>query len=216
MKQAILILIISFFAVCCNNTKGNAPAENNKVNDTVTTPMSASTVSTDSDQQTLAVPDTMPVPANRLIIPGKSIGLTYIDEKQDEVMKHLGSPATGDASMGGKSEAIWYSKPVVHGADTIINETTIYFYTDNYGEKNAVSKVDHIRITSGYFLTAQHIGNGSSLESIQKYFHNLQQTGTDTAPKTNKPITIYNDSKSGIEFQIEDGKCIALSVYKPY
>jgi hypothetical protein len=216
MKQALFILVISFFVVCCNNSKRSASAENSKANDTVTTPMSAGTVATDSDRQALTDLDTMPVPANRLIIPGKSIGLTYIDEKEDDVMKRLGESATGDASMGGKSEATWYSKPVVHGTDTIINETTIYFYTDNYGEKNAVSKVDHIKITSGYFLTAQHIGNGSSLDSIQKYFPKLEQTGTDTAPKTNKPIIIYNDSKAGIQFQIEDGKSVALSVYKSY
>ena len=211
MKPVPVIIAIAIFFFCCNNSKEKTAPENDTIKDSVNT-----ITATDTSQQIISLPDTIPVPASRLIIPGKSIGLTSIDEKEDAVMKRLGTPAAGDASMGGKSVAIWYSKPFVRGTDTITNETDVYFYTQNFGEEHPVIMVDHITITSGYFMTADHIGNGSSLESIQKYFPNIQKISTDISAKTKKPVTIYNDDHAGIEFQIADGKCIAISVYRPY
>jgi hypothetical protein len=212
MKPSLAMTAAAFFFFCCNNSKEKNVAGNNDPKDSV----HANTVITnDTGQHSTELPDTIPVPANRLIIPGKSIGLTYLDEKQDDVMKRLGSPASGDASMGGHSEANWYSKPVIHGKDTVINETDIFFYTNNFGEANSVVLVDHIRVTSGYFLTAQHVGAGTLLDTIQKYFPGLKKTGTDTSPKTKKQIDIYDDEHAGIGFEIADGKCIAISVYKP-
>ncbi len=157
-----------------------------------------------------------PVPPKKLIVPGKSIGLTAIDQKEADVVKRLGKPNTGDASMGGHTEAIWYSKPIIHGADTVVNETTIYFYTDHFGEKNSTVKVDRISITSGYFETINHIKTGATLEAVQKYFPHLKQSGTDINEKTKAEITIYMDEKNGIGFEFEEGKCKRISVFKPY
>jgi hypothetical protein len=212
MKPALTITAAAFFFFCCNNSKEKNAPGNNEVKDSVN---ANKIIPSTTGQHITELPDTTPVPAHRLIIPGKSIGLTYLDQKQDDVMKQLGSPASGDASMGGHSEAIWYSKPVIHGTDTVINETDVFFYTNNFGEPNQVVLVDHIKITSGYFLTAQHVGTGSSLDTIQKYFPGIKKTGTDTLPKTKKQVVTYDDEHAGIGFDVEDGKCVAISVYKP-
>ncbi|MFN8290420.1 MAG: hypothetical protein U0U70_09195 [Chitinophagaceae bacterium] len=159
-------------------------------------------------------PDTSPVKSTRLIVPGKSIGLTAIEQKMSSVIRRLGNPASGDASMGGHSMSVWYSKPVIHGTDTLINETDIYFYTQHFGEPNPIVRVDHIRVTSSYFMTASRIGVGSALEAVQKNFPGLTKSGTETSPKTNRPVDTYSDDHLGISFEIEEGKCVAVTVYR--
>ena len=95
------------------------------------------------------------VTANRLIVPGKSIGLTSIGEKNADALKHLGPPATQDAGMG-KELATWYT---IHGTDTS-SQMNIFFVT-NMGNADEASRVEHIRITSSFFSTYDHIRIGS-------------------------------------------------------
>ena len=147
------------------------------------------------------------IPA-RLIKPGKSIGLTSINEKAATVRKVLGDPAVEDAAMG-KSMETWYSK----GNNN--NETDIFF-TTNMGGHDETSRVDHIRITSPYFLSAGRIGTGTGLASIQKHFLKLKKIAFYTSPKTKRQVTIYDDTKNGIAFEIDDlVKCIAITIHKP-
>ncbi len=60
-------------------------------------------------------------------------------------------------------------------------------------------------------MTAQHIGVGSNLEAIQKNFSGLKKTNSVTDVKTNLNMDIYDDD-SGIEFEIENGKCVGITV----
>ncbi|HEY6062319.1 MAG TPA: hypothetical protein VIV35_01850, partial [Chitinophagaceae bacterium] len=125
MKYFLQLLIsVSLFIACNSGKEKTASATNNASTDSITT---SNMISPDSNYQVTAVTDTTPVSASRLIIPGKSIGLTSINQKIEDAMKHLGPPASEDAAMGGKELDTWYSKPVVHGTDTIINETDIFF-----------------------------------------------------------------------------------------
>lgn len=157
--------------------------------------------------------DTTPVKASRLIVPGKSIGRTTINQTFEAVIKQLGEPANGDASMGGHSTSNWYSKPVIHGKDTIIYETNVDFYTKNFGEENSVILVAHIRVTSPYFMTAKHVGVGSSLKTIKKYYPAAVKMSSDTDPGAGKQTDTYTDEKKGIEFEVSGGKCVAVKVY---
>lgn len=158
--------------------------------------------------------DTIKVSASRLIIPGKSIGRTAIKQKMTVVLKKLGKPASSDASMGGHTMCTWYSKPKISGKDTLINETDIYFYTKNFGEANAVALVDHIRVTSSYFRTAENIGVGTSLDKIQNKFPGAVLQSSEPDAKTGKIIDNYYDEKKGIAFDIMDRKCVAITVYR--
>ena len=65
------------------------------------------------------------VDSSGLIIPGKSIGQVYLNERGDSIFSKLGKPDTGDAAMG-KSVSIYKNKE--NGS-----EFKIYFIT-NMGE----------------------------------------------------------------------------------
>jgi hypothetical protein len=214
MKLILSITLASSLCIACNAGKDKAATTNNTITDTAKT---NTVTSTDPVQQTGAISDTIPVPANRLIVPGKSIGLTSLDQKIEEATKHLGPPASEDAAMGGKELDIWYSKPVIHGTDTVINETDIFFTSNmNVEGSDQTTRVKHIRITSGFFATAQHIHNGSSHDSIQMNFPGIKKIAVYISPKTKKQVTIYDDSKSGIAFEIDDQhKCVGITVHKP-
>lgn len=161
----------------------------------------------------VTVADNTPVSASRLIIPGKSIGLTSINLKHAKAMKNLGKPANTEGAMGGKELATWYSKPVIHGSDTVINEIEIFF-TTQMGIENE-SRVSHIRITSSFFTTAQHTGTGSHMDMIRKYFPNLKEIATYTSLKTKRQVFIYDDNKKGIAFEMDNGVCVGITVHKP-
>ena len=215
MNHFLSISFTAFLFIACNagkektaSTTNNAITDSSKPNN-INLP--------DSNQQLIAVADTTPVSASRLIIPGKSIGLTSINQKMEEAMKHLGPPASEDAAMGGKELDTWYSKPVVHGTDTVINETEIFF-TSNMNEEGSdqTTRVKHIRITSGFFATAGHISTGSGLDSVQKYFPGMKKIASYTSPKTKKTVQVYDENKAGIAFEIDDhNKCVGITVHKP-
>lgn len=156
------------------------------------------------------------VPSNRLITPGKKIGMTSLNENSVLVYKNLGPSSMDDAAMGGKNLATWYSKPVVKGGDTIIHETDIYFTTAAFGTANAIARVQLIRITSPWFQTKQKIGVGSSLSKIQQSFTKLKKAASYISPKTQETVFIYDANTSGIAFEIDaQQNCIGITVHKP-
>lgn len=210
MKYFLSSILAASFFIACNAGKEKTATEKNTAEDSV---KPNNIASADTSQQIVSVADTTPVPANRLIIPGKSIGLTSLGQKNSELSKHLGPAAKGEAAMGGKTLLTWYSKPVIHGTDTVINETEIYFTTQM--EEETESRVRHIRITSSFFATAQHISTGSTQDSIQKYFPGIKKIASYTSPKTKKQVLIYDDVKGGIAFEIENGKCVGITVHQP-
>lgn len=156
------------------------------------------------------------IPHARLIIPGKSIGLSFINEKDAQLYKQLKKPATEDASMGGKVVATWYSGPIIHTGDTVINSTNIYF-TTNMGQKNQATRIDHIRVTSSFFITKQGLSSGSTFRNIQKQFPKIRKAGSYTSPSTKQEVIIYDDVAGGIAFEIDaQHKCIAITVHPPH
>lgn len=205
MKRILPILTVAFL-LACNPGKEKTATENNTTTDPAETNIVASS---DKSQQAVLVADTTPVPANRLIIPGKSIGLTSIDQKNAEAMKHLGPPATKDAAMG-KELATWYS---IHGKDTV-SEVNIFFIT-NMGADDEASRVNHIRVTSPFFMTALHIGTGSVQDSIKKYFPGIKKIAAYTSTQTKSQVLVYDDNHSGVAFEIANGKCVGITVHKP-
>lgn len=205
MKHAFIITIAAFL-FACNNGKEKNTENNNSNNDTAATNAIAAV---DTSQKLNTVSDTMLIASNRLIVAGKGIGLTSIDQKADEAMKHLGPPATQDAAMG-KELATWYS---IRGKDTV-SEVNIFFVT-NMGADDEAKRVNHIRVTSSFFTTAILVGTGSGMNDVQQNFPGIKKIASYTSPKTKNRVLIYDDSKSGIAFEIENGKCVGITVHKP-
>lgn len=152
---------------------------------------------------------------NDTIVAGRSIGKTYINEKMELLGAELGKPDDGDAAMG-KAISIWTIDPSGRGTDTITHTITVYS-TTNFGAKDEAPKVESIRITSPYFKTPEMVRSGSTLAFIKLQYPTIKKpTATYTDKKTGEEITIYDEQKQGISFEISpSGKCIGIGVHKP-
>ena len=138
-----------------------------------------------------------------LIIPGKSIGKTKINEDAELVYKNLGKPDGGDAAMG-KSVAIWYANH-----DSTGHSTAIYT-TRNMGNSEA-ALIRQIRVTSPVFKTSEGLGAASDLSEIEKIF-NLKEV--EKYPDSGKQYQVY-DAREGIAFEIgPNKKCVAVIVHE--
>ncbi|QNF31753.1 hypothetical protein HUW51_03080 [Adhaeribacter swui] len=155
---------------------------------------------------------TASIDSSRLIVPGKSIGLTALQEKAEAVTARLGKPDQGDAAMG-KALSTWFSKPAANAKDTTRHQTTLYFKT-NMGAPNQASRVDQIRVTSPYFITTDSVHVNASLSVIQKAFPGVVKAGAYPVPKTTGKIFIYDAAAAGIAFEInEQERCVAITVH---
>jgi hypothetical protein len=155
------------------------------------------------------------VPSAFLIILGKSIGLSAINTSATSLYKRLGKPSAEDASMGGKSLVTWYSKPVIHLKDTVVNEVEIYFTTPNFGMARATAKAQIIRITSPRFITREQVGVGASFKQLRRCFAKIKKIGSYFSPKAQQEVTIYDDVVSGIAFEVsQQQKCVGVTIHK--
>ena len=144
------------------------------------------------------------VPAAQLIVPGKSIGQTKLQEDAILVYKRLGRPDAGDAAMG-KSLATWYA-----GHRPLGYQTQVFFSRYMGGMDDITSRVKQIRVTSPYFKTAAGIGPGSTLKQINAVFK-ARKTAAFTEHK--QRYFIY-DTFKGIAFESNaSGKCTGVIVY---
>jgi hypothetical protein len=147
------------------------------------------------------------VSAAQLIDPGKSIGLTHLNESLDSVILHLGKPDRGDAAMGA-AFTTWFAKH-----DSLGHETDIYSHRTMGAKDEAINHVKLIRVTSPYFKTVQGVGTGLSLTEIGKHFH-VEHIADYI--KTSDTLMVYDDAKEGISFEIDKtGKCTGVSVHAP-
>ncbi len=145
------------------------------------------------------------IPANRLIVPGKSIGLTNINEPTETAMKSLGKPDAGDAAMG-KSVNTWYSK------NNPEYKTQVYSSTQ-FGSDGDRPVVKSIRITNPFFQTANGLKPGSHSKEIMAYFNGLLLSGSYRSPQGT--VKVYDDTKTGIAFEVnEQDICVGICVHE--
>ncbi|TSD64860.1 hypothetical protein FFF34_013250 [Inquilinus sp. KBS0705] len=143
--------------------------------------------------------------AAQLIVPGKSVGQTTINEAAESVHKKLGNADDGDAAMG-KSMSIWYANH-----DTVGYKTQIYF-SRNMGN-DETSRVKQIRVTSPWFKVSDAIHAGAPLKNAAQAFK-LTPSGTFT--EKGNTYTIYDDTTSGIAFEANNHDiCTGIVVYEP-
>jgi hypothetical protein len=143
------------------------------------------------------------VSAAQLIVPGKSIGQTSLQEDAKLVLQKLGKPDDGDSAMG-KSLFTWYANHYPFGYETQV------FCSHPMGGNESVSRVKQIRVTSPYFKTANGIGAGATLKQINASF---KLTKTATFKEDKHWFAVYNSDK-GIAFETNAaGKCVGVIVY---
>lgn len=146
------------------------------------------------------------VSAAQLIVRGKSIGQTKLNEDAKLVFQRLGKPDGGDAAMG-KSLAVWYANHNPQGY-----QTQIFFSRQMGAADENVSRVKQIRVTSPYFKTVNGIGAGSTLKQIHASFK-VKKTASYKEKK--QSFSVY-DTDKGIAFETAaTGKCVGVIVYLP-
>lgn len=154
-------------------------------------------------------PTAVPVPSQEpvapdnayLIVPGKAIGNTRIDENIDDVIRLLGKPDDSDAAMQ-KSVSFYYK-----GAYS----TAILSARDTEGDHPA-AKVKQIRVTSPAFKTEDSLHVGSTLDELQAKYQLKKAT---TYKGEGGECTVW-DAGHGIAFETNPAKSvIAVIVYAP-
>ncbi|WP_345953906.1 hypothetical protein [Mucilaginibacter sp. PAMB04168] len=146
-----------------------------------------------------------PVPADRLIVPGKSVGRTVLNDNGAEVVKRLGRPDAGDAAMG-KAVSIWYANH-----DSTAHQTMIYT-ARQMGTSDETARVKQIRITSPWFTTADSVRTGVPLQQIKQHY---ELTKAAYYTKGKKQFTLYTTTR-GITFEIDSySNCSAIIIGEP-
>ncbi len=154
-----------------------------------------------------ALPATAQVSSN-LIVPGKSIGQTYLGKNGSTYLNQLPKPNAIDAGMS-QTRQVWVSKKDGR-------TDTLFIHTVSNGALgvqpiNGVT-IDSIRVTSPWFHTRDGLSTGSTKAQILRYFPN--------ARSVNGEPTIYDDSKRGIAFEFAKNvtaksACIAIMIHPP-
>ena len=145
-----------------------------------------------------------PITADRLIVPGKRIGMTRLNGNADSLVTKLGKPDSGDAAMGAQMMT-WINKH-----DTNKYRTTVYSHRNMGGADENVSYIKEIRVTSPWFKTADYAGAGSALKDIKKLYK-LKMHMLDTYKKK---YALYDDVNAGIAFEVDStGKCAAVLIH---
>ncbi|TSJ41056.1 hypothetical protein FO440_15105 [Mucilaginibacter corticis] len=133
------------------------------------------------------------VSTTELIKPGKSIGQVTINETDQNLLKVMGKPDSGDSAMG-KSAFTWYAGHSPKGAVTQI------FLSRGQGD-DAVKRVKQIRITDTRFLLMDSIHVGKPLAALEKS-SNLKEIARFTDKGAGR--VLYDDTLKGIAFDTDD------------
>jgi hypothetical protein len=188
------VLIAATTASCRQNTGANQ-----------TEKQIADTQKTIAAKQNSSTTNNNIITADKLILPGKSIGKTAINEDGEDIIKRLGEPDAGDAAMG-KSVSIWYAKH-----DTAGYITQIYF-TRQMGVDDT-SRAKLIRVTSPWFKVKENVNVGAPVKNATAKFK-LVKIGEGNGMQG--PYTLYDDAKSGIAFEADNkGTCTGITIHEP-
>src|SRR4051794_3721472 len=120
MKPALLIVVaVTVFACNQNTNKNESTGTDSVMHDTV---IARDTVNIGSDKQQPKIESS----ANKLIVPGKSIGKVELGMGDDKLEPEFGKSDMSDAAMG-KAWLTWYGKkPDEHNNKTELNIYTTY------------------------------------------------------------------------------------------
>jgi hypothetical protein len=168
----------------------------------------AKQASTTTDSDTTAAADTgtfvKEIPADQLIVPGRSIGHLVIGSATDSVIAVLGKPDGGDAAMG-SSLAYWDGKGESKGY-----RTSVFSHRNMGGKDENTNRIKQVRVTSPWFKTIEGTATGLTLQQISEHYNLKPVT-------TYKQLKVYDDVNAGIAFDIDSvsKKCVGIIVHVP-
>lgn len=197
-SPAVILLVLSS---CQNGARYPAENKTSPGNDTFT------------EANDLQVPARQPgVSTDYLIIPGKSMGKTFLGEDAETLYNTLGKPDFSDAAMG-KAWMIWFGRQ----RDAHNNRTELDVYV-TYKDSTMSSKViKQVRTTSSSFKVNDSVHVYAGLATIKHRFPGI--AFAEKYRKDSREISVYDDAGEGIAFDIVDAGrqqiCIGISVHEP-
>lgn len=135
------------------------------------------------------------------IVPGERLGKVSIGETGESVAAQLGKPKLGDAAMGH-----FWSTWISHGQ-----------YLDVYstrGEEDVEAHVRLVRATSPSFRTRDGLGPGSPERLVRKAFPAAKRVGSYREAPGKPPTIMFDDAAQGIEYEVRQGRCVAMAVHE--
>ncbi|SFP69152.1 hypothetical protein [Parafilimonas terrae] len=211
MKYLSLIIALLFFEACnqqpgAENNTADSAAIQNDVKPSERDSLSGINNSGETNNDTI----TNEEPANKVIVPGKSIGNIEIG-MDDSGLEVFGKPDMSDAAMG-KAWLTWYGKkPDEHN-----NKTQLNVYTAYKDTSMRAKTVQQIRTTSSFFETADGLHVYASLKDIKQQYPKLKKVAAYT--DDGRKIDIYDAQQQGIAFEVVNANqqqiCTGIIIHK--
>ena len=211
MKYLFLIIALLFFEACnqqpnTENNTGDSAAITTDAKPRERDSSSGINNSGKTNSDTIASEE----PANKVIVPGKSIGNIEIG-MDDSGLEAFGKPDMSDAAMG-KAWLTWYGKkPDEHN-----NKTQLNVYTAYKDTSMRAKTVQQIRTTSSFFETAGGLHVYASLNDIKQQYPTLKKAAAYT--DDGRKIDVYDAQQQGIAFEIVNANqqqiCTGIIIHK--
>jgi hypothetical protein len=146
----------------------------------------------------------MVISNDQLIVPGKSVGQTGLNEATSVVMTQMGKPDFADAAMG-KSVAVWYASHNKKGYATHI------YCATNMGNDDT-SRVKVIRVSSPSLKTANRVYAGVLISEAKKLYK-LDSLGTFKLNGSDR--TLFDDIAAGIAVDADrSGNITGIAIHE--
>ena len=144
----------------------------------------------------------MLVPPSQLIVPGESLGHIRIGAPV-ATLARLGPAGAGDAAMM-KSWTTWLGK----------SGARLDVFTSIVPGRQSEKHVLEIRATSPYFRTDAGLHPGSSERAWRKGYPQAKDLQQYRPPSGGPPIHIFDDARRGIAFEVQKGRCVAVTIHR--
>lgn len=150
-------------------------------------------------ENTVVTEEVKEIPNDRLIVPGKQIGVLYLGQDMNEVAALLGTPNDGDAAMG-SALGIWKKDSIA--------------VFSSYRDSNMVVKAaKQISVGSPAYQTPDRIHTGIKLPQLMEAWPSLKLSSVYINEKSGDSLKVFDDVAEGIAFDIEKNQCSRITVH---
>ena len=201
MKKMIPFFLGFFILFSCSQ---NIKQQNNSKTDTLFKTTITILNAADSAKKADSTTKLITALASDTIFAGEKIAQLILNHSFEEALQIMGDPATADTS-----KKILLLQWKMNKIDTIQYYTTVLFNGSKVDKK-----ITQISTSSPSFRTSNQVSCGSTLAYIKIQFPTIKKASDTFSNKEGKTISIYDEVKEGIAFEIDEGgRCILVSVH---
>ncbi len=194
----LLIAIGLFYSCNQKTTNDNTSYTDITIIDSALKPLVVDSTAADSTKKLIEAL------AADTIFAGKGIGQLLLGQNFDEALQIEGDPYLVDTTK--KTLMLQWK---VRSADSVQ-----YYTIATFESTKSIKKIKQIATTSFNFKTQEQVGVGSTLAFIKVQYPTLKKAIQTVANKVHEQVTIYDDVKEGIAFEINGAdKCTVVGIH---